>query len=103
MIFLLFSINRVRIKDDNSEENMADVCVGHDIELEHKQKRKTTLPHCTVTVSGQGERTIIILNIRRARKYENDVTKTISDFRKYQCKVNKENQAGYANVQLVGT
>jgi hypothetical protein len=80
---------------------MDEVCVGPDVEL---TDRKHPPPHCGVTRSkGAIASTSMRLEIRRVRKEGNETLKTLSDFRKYVCKVTKEgNQDGSAYVELVG-
>lgn len=82
---------------------MADVCVGHDVELEHTSSKKKTQPHCSITHSVSGEQSSITLSIKRARQEDNEALKTISDFRKYVCKAVKEGNDGRATAELVGT
>ncbi|ODN01475.1 Basigin [Orchesella cincta] len=89
-----------RIKDDKGEENMADVCIGADVELLAKEIKKPP-PHCTVKVGAAStEASTLTLRINRARK-GNEILKTISDFRKYVCRAVKEgNQDGQAYVEI---
>ncbi|CAL8138216.1 unnamed protein product [Orchesella dallaii] len=90
-----------RIKDDKTEENMVDVCIGPDVELLAKEIKKPP-PHCTVKVGSKDDDATTTLNLRinRARK-GNEKLKTISDFRRYVCKAEKEgNQDGQAMVEI---
>jgi len=78
---------------------MDEVCVGPDVELSN---RKTPPEHCSVTRQNREGSTVLKLEIKRVRKEGNETLKTLSDFRKYVCKVRKDNQDGSATVELVG-
>lgn len=77
-----------------------EVCIGPDVEL---SERKKPPPHCIVSREKSAEtHTVLKLEIKRTRKEGNATLKTISDFRKYICKVDKGDQHGSASVQLTG-
>jgi len=81
---------------------MATACVGPDVELLAKEIKKPA-PHCTVKPGSKPdeESSTLNLKINRARK-GNEKLKTISDFRRYVCRAEKEGNQGHAYVDLFG-